>query len=167
MPLSLIAAIAKNNCIGKSNALPWYLPEDLKHFKKLTTGKIVLMGRKTWESIPEKFRPLPNRLNIVVTHQANIKFTPGVEVYHTIDDAMAAHLNDEIMVIGGGEIYRQTFERAATLYITEVHQNVDGDVFFPEIDKKIWRETERENHETFSFVTYERVITRSEERATS
>lgn len=155
--LSLIAAVAQNNCIGKKGALPWYLPEDLKHFKKITTGKVVLMGRKTWESLPPKFKPLPNRKNVVVSRQ-NIIVPKEVELYHTIDEALAAHLSEEIMAIGGGEIYNQTIDRAETLYITEVHNVVEGDVFFPIIDKAVWQETEREEHEGFSFVTYERVI---------
>jgi dihydrofolate reductase len=155
MPLALIAAVAQNNCIGKKGALPWYLPEDLKRFKKITTGKVVLMGRKTWESLPPKFKPLPNRKNVVVSRQ-NVSVPAGVELYHTIDEALAAHLSEEIMVIGGGEIYNQTMDRAETLYITEVHNVVEGDVFFPIIDKAVWEETEREEHEGFSFVTYQK-----------
>ena len=154
MSLSLIAAIAANNCIGKSGALPWYLPEDLAHLKKLTLGKTVLMGRKTWESLPEKFRPLPKRTNIVITRQTDYVVPAGVKIYTTISDAIAAHQAEEIMVIGGAEIYRQTIDAADTLYITEIHQIIDGDAFFPEIDKNIWRETEREEHEGFGFFTY-------------
>ena len=158
--LSLIAAVAENNCIGKSNTLPWYLPEDLKHFKKLTTDKAVLMGRKTWESIPEKFRPLPNRVNVVISRQ-KLTLPPGVELYHSVDEALAAHKNDEVFVIGGAEIYRQTIEQADTLYITEVKKIVEGDAFFPVIDNNVWRETEREEHAEFSFVIYHRKISNS------
>lgn len=154
--IALVAAVAENNCIGKSNTLPWYLPEDLKHFKKLTTGKIVLMGRKTWDSIPEKVRPLPNRKNIVVTTQTNFVVPEGVEVFHTIDNALAAHHNEDIMIMGGANIYAQTIDLADTLYITHINQTVDGDAFFPEIDKTIWKETEREDHDGFSFVVYKK-----------
>ena len=155
--LSLIAAMAKNNCIGKGNQLPWHIPEDLKHFKELTSGKIVLMGRKTWESIPEKFRPLPKRANIVITRQKDFPVPAGVEVYQEITTALTAHPNEEIMVIGGAEIYRQTINNADRLYITEVEQTIDGDAYFPTIDPALWRETERENHEGFSFVTYTKI----------
>ena len=154
--ISLIAAIAQNNCIGKANLLPWHLPEDLKHFKELTTGKTVLMGRKTWESIPEKFRPLPIRKNIVITTQSDFIVPEGVEIYHAINDAILAHTNEGIFIIGGATIYTQTIDLADTLYITHVHQVVDGDAFFPDIDQNIWKETERENHENFSFVTYKK-----------
>lgn len=154
MPVSLIAAISTNNCIGKNNALPWHIPEDLKHFKELTTGKTVLMGRKTWESIPAKFRPLPNRKNIVITTQADFITPEGVEVFHNIDDALKHHSHEQIFIIGGANIYTQTIDLADTLYITEVHQIIDGDVFFPDIDKKIWQEIKREDFEKFSFVTY-------------
>ena len=90
MSLSLIAALSENNCIGKQNALPWYLPEDLKHFKTITTDKIVLMGRKTWESLPEKFRPLPNRTNIIITRQTDFSVPESVHVFASIDEATTA-----------------------------------------------------------------------------
>jgi dihydrofolate reductase len=157
MNISLIAAIAENNCIGKSGTLPWYIPEDLKHFKKITTGHTVLMGRKTWESIPEKFRPLPNRKNIVVTRQSDYSLPDGVELFHTIDNALAAHGDETVIVIGGAEIYKQTIGQADTLHITHIHKTIDGDAFFPEIDPSAWKETERDDHDGFSFVTYKRV----------
>lgn len=152
--ISLIAAIAQNNCIGKNNTLPWHIPEDFKHFKTVTKGHPVLMGRKTWESLPEKSRPLPNRKNIVITRQTDYVVPEGVERFHTVEEAVAAHPNEEIMVIGGAEIYRQTIGIADTLYITHVNQTVDGDAFFPEINRTVWQEKEREDHEGFSFVTY-------------
>jgi dihydrofolate reductase len=157
MSLSLIAAIAQNNCIGKNGALPWHLPEDLNHFKELTVGKPVLMGRKTWESIPEKFRPLPNRTNIVVTRDQQYSVPAGVEKYSSVESALASHPNEETMVIGGAELYRQTIDRADRLFITHVNQTVDGDAFFPKIDPKVWREMERDGHEGFSFVTYRKI----------
>lgn len=152
--ISLIAGISQNNCIGKNGQLPWHLPEDLKHFREVTTGKIVLMGRKTWESLPAKFRPLPNRLNLIVTRQADYVVPNEVEIYTTIEAAETAHPTEEIMVIGGAEIYRQTIDRANKLYITHINQIIEGDAFFPEIDLAIWQETERTDHEGFSFVTY-------------
>ncbi len=154
MSLSLIAAVSENNCIGKQNALPWYLPEDLKHFKTITTGKVVLMGRKTWESLPEKFRPLPNRINIIITRQTDFPVPESVFVFTSIEEAVKNFPDKEIMVIGGAEIFRQTIDKADTLYITEVKQKIDGDVFFPEIDKNMWKEIEREDHPGFSFLKY-------------
>ncbi len=153
--ISLIAAISKNGVIGKENALPWYLPEDLKHFKILTTGKTVLMGRKTFESIIKQLgKPLPNRINVVITRDVKYTVPDGAEIYHSVDDALRLHYNEDVMVIGGGEIFRQTIDRATTLYITEVDQTIEGDVYFPRIDPAIWKETDRENHEGYSFVTY-------------
>lgn len=158
MPLSLVAAVSKNNCIGINNKLPWHLPEDFKHFKEVTAGKIVLMGRKTWESLPEKSRPLPGRKNIVITRQQNYAVPGGVEVYPDIQTAISAHPNEEIMVIGGAEIYRQTMGIARTLYITHVDKIVEGDAFFPDIDSKVWQEITREDFNGFSFVTYKKVL---------
>lgn len=155
--ISLIAAITKNNCIGKSGTLPWYIPEDIQHFKQLTMGKTVLMGRKTWESLPAKFRPLPNRKNVVITRQKDYPVPDSVEVFHTVDDAILAHADRDIMVIGGAEIYSQTIDRADTLFITHVDRVVDGDAFFPTIDPGIWKETEGEDHVGFSFVTYKKI----------
>lgn len=157
MPLLLIAAISKNNCIGNHGEIPWRLPEDMKHFKNLTMDKIVLMGRKTWESLPEKWRPLPGRKNIVITRQNEYAVPDGVEIYHTVEAAIAAHPNEDACVIGGAEIYRQTIDQADTLYITHVEKTVDGDAFFPEIDATVWKETEREKHEGYAFVTYKRM----------
>lgn len=156
MSLALIAAVSENGCIGNQGQLPWHLPEDLKHFKKLTEGKVVIMGRKTWESLPEKFRPLPNRLNTVITTQQNYQIPPSAEKYQNIDEAIAAHAGKEIMIIGGATMYKQCIDKASVLYITEVRQHVDGDAFFPNIDKTVWKETAREDHSTFSFVTYEK-----------
>ncbi len=154
--LSLVAGIASNNCIGVGGHLPWHIPEDLKHFREVTTGKTVLMGRKTWESLPEKFRPLPNRLNIVITRQTDYVVPEKVEVFATIEAAIAAHPNEEIMVIGGAEIYRQTIDLADTLYMTLVDQAIDGDAYFPTIDPNVWHETTRIDHAGFSFVTYQK-----------
>lgn len=156
--IALIAAISENNCIGKSGTLPWHIPEDLKRFKTITTGHTVLMGRKTWESIPEKFRPLPNRKNIVVTRNTDYAVPVGVVLYHSVEEVLK-HEKGDIMVIGGAEIYTQSITLADTLYITHIRTFIeDGTAFFPTIDAKIWKETEREDHEHFSFVTYTKNI---------
>lgn len=152
--IALIAAVSENNCIGKNNSLPWHIPEDMKRFKKITTGHTVVMGRKTWESIPEKFRPLPNRKNIVVTRNTDYPVPEGVTLYHSVGDVFT-HETGDILVIGGAEIYSQSIQCADTLYITHVREFIeDGTAFFPKIDKNMWKETEREDHEHFSFVTY-------------
>lgn len=156
MPLSLIAAISKNNCIGKNGTLPWHIPEDFQHFKTVTMGKVVLMGRKTWESLPEKFRPLPGRKNVVITRQTAYTIPKGVELYPTIEQALLVHPTEEVVSIGGAEIYRQTIDHADRLYITHVHQHVDGDAFFPEIDDRVWEEAARETHDGFDVVEYVR-----------
>ncbi len=155
--ISLIAAVAKNGCIGKDGTLPWYLPEDLKRFRELTTGHVVIMGRKTWESIPGHRRPLSQRTNIVITRQNDYALATGVERYDSIDAALAAHGNEHVFIIGGAEIFQQTINRADRLYLTELDRSIDGcTAFFPTIDKTRWRETERENCDKFSFVTYAR-----------
>ena len=112
------------------------------------------MGRNTWESIPEKFRPLPNRKNIVITRDMNYEVPEGVEIYSSIDEALEKYKNENVFIIGGASIYKQTIEKADQLFITEVHQVFEGDAFFPEIDKNVWQEVEREDHEGFSFVRY-------------
>jgi len=152
--LSIIVAISQNNCIGKNNALPWDIPEDLKHFKDITNGHAVLMGQNTWESIPEKFRPLPNRKNIVVTREKDYKVPENVEVYNSLDEALEKYKTQDLFVVGGASIYAQTITKANKLFITEVHQFVDGDTFFPEIDKNVWQEAKREDCNGFSFVQY-------------
>lgn len=155
--IAMICAVADNGCIGKNNALLWNIPEDMKHFRDLTAGKTVLMGRNTWFSLPEKFRPLPHRKNVVLTLDPTDTFPEGVEHYASADDAIAAHANEpEVIVMGGASIYKLFMPRADKLYITHVHQSPDGDVFFPTIDPAIWHETSREDHDGFSFVTYEK-----------
>lgn len=153
--IALIAAVAENLCIGKDNKLPWNIPEDLAHFKEMTQGKVVMMGQKTFESILSYIKkPLPGRTNVVLTWDENFVAPEGVHVFRSIDAALAAFPGQDIYFGGGASIYKQTIGMADTLYITLVHQVVDGDAFFPEIDKSIWKETEREDHEEFSFVTY-------------
>lgn len=156
--LTLIAAVATNGVIGKNNELPWHLPEDLKHFKSLTTGHTVLMGRKTFESIVARLgKPLPDRKNIVITRQTDYQVPEGVFVYQDIETALKNHAGEKIFVIGGAEMYRQTIDLADTLEITHVNQAVDGDTTFPFIDPKIWHSIAEEKHDGFSFTTYERL----------
>jgi dihydrofolate reductase len=147
MTLSIIAAVSENHVIGKDNRLPWHLPADLKYFREKTTGHCVIMGRKNYESIPEKFRPLSNRLNIVVTRQKNYS-APGCTVANSIKDAInsAKQQEDtETFIIGGAEIYRQTIGLVDKLYITKIHALFEGDTLFPDIDWKTWKEAKKEN----------------------
>ena len=160
MRLSLIAALAENRVIGNRNALPWRLPADLKHFREMTTGSPVIMGRRSYESLG---RPLPQRTNIVVTRRPAFS-APGCRVVNSLDSAVAAcDAAAEAFVIGGAEIYAQTLERVNRLCLTLVHAAVAGDTFFPTINWTAWRETTRVRHEPderhpypFSFVTFER-----------
>ena len=156
MSISLIAAVAENNVIGVKGGLPWNIPEDMKRFKDLTMGKTVLMGQNTWESLPERYRPLPGRKNVVVSLLPDYPVPEGVEMFNSLDDAFAAHPDEEVMVMGGAMIYKQTLPMADKLYITHVHRSVDGDVTFPAIDLTIWKEMSREDRDGFSFVTYAR-----------
>jgi len=156
--ITIIAAVAQNNCIGAKGQLAWHIPEDLQHFKTLTLGKTVLMGERTWHSLPEKARPLPNRRNVVVTNNQDFTAPPGVLVYFSLDQALdELSKTDDVVVMGGAMVYAQTINRADKLEITHVHRDVEGDVFFPEIDPAAWKETAREDHDGFSFVTYERI----------
>lgn len=150
--LSIIVAVADNNAIGCHNKLIWHISEDLQRFKRLTTSHTVIMGRKTFESIG---RALPNRHNIVITHDANLKIE-GVTVVNSIESAIEAVSADETetFIIGGGEIYHQTLPMAQKLYLTRVHECPDADAFFPEIDAKEWREISREDAEKYSFIDY-------------
>ncbi len=155
MPFSLIAAVAKNNCIGIKNKIPWNIPEDFQYFKKTTTGKTCLMGEATFKSILGYLgKPLPNRKNVVVTIDHNFKAPEDVRVFYSLDEAFEKLKDEDVFVCGGASIYRQTINRVDTLYITLVNLELDGDVFFPEIDPKIWKETSREDHEGFSFLTF-------------
>ncbi len=153
--------MSSNRVIGAYNSLPWHLSEDLKHFKFLTTGHTIIMGRKTYESIG---RPLPNRRNIVISR--NIKNSyDGTEVVHSIEDAFSISKNDsEIFIIGGANIYEQALSFVDYLYITEIKKSYSGDTFFPEINKAIWIESSREDHTAsnglkFSFINYKKNIT--------
>lgn len=142
--ITFIVAVADNGVIGRDNTLPWHLPEDLKRFKRLTLGKPVLMGRRTYESIG---KPLPGRHNIVVTRDPNYR-REGVTVVHDIDAALAAAGDaPEVMVIGGAELFRTLLPRAGRLHLTRVHGEVAGDVHWPALDTREWRVVERERYE--------------------
>ncbi|MCA1801259.1 MAG: dihydrofolate reductase [Rhodothermaceae bacterium] len=154
MKLVIIAAHDKNLVIGKDGALPWHIPEDLKHFKRTTTGHTVLMGRIVFEELGEK--PLPNRKNVVLTSRSYSQ----VAHFGSIEKALD-YLRDEpvVFIIGGGEIYRQMIPMAHKMIITEVHEEYAGDTFFPDYRPdigKIWLETSREDHKNYSFIEYER-----------
>ena len=147
--LAIVVAMANNRAIGKDNQLLWHLPEDLQYFKRITMGKPMIMGRKTFESIG---RPLPGRLNIVVTRQNDWQHE-GVVVTHSIDDAQAVANSyafengiDEIMLIGGAQLYESALNHVDTLYLTRVDADIEGDAFFPMIDETIWKEVSREEH---------------------
>lgn len=161
--LTIIVAAGEDNAIGKDNDLIWHLSKDLKRFKALTNGHHIIMGRKTFESFP---RPLPNRTHVVITRQNNYKAPEGVIVVNSLADAIDAAREDENpFIIGGGEIYKQALSIANKLEITRVHASFDdADTFFPEIDMKHWKETDRivndadEKHKyPFSFITYQRI----------
>lgn len=158
--VTLIAAIAKNNCIGINGTLPWDLPEDRQRFKMLTTGHVVIMGRKTWESLPERFRPLPKRLNIILTKNTAYPLPTGCEQANSLAEAINAHSDQEIFIIGGEAAYREGLAIADRLEITHVDQVVDGDAFFPNIDPHIWKKVTEEKHQEYTFSTYERASDR-------
>lgn len=154
--VTLVAAVAANRTIGKDGQLVWRNKEDMARFKELTTGKVVIMGRKTWESIPSKFRPLPDRVNVVVTRNPDYTLPDNVMSATSIEDALYRYRANDIMVIGGAEIYAASIGKADCLELTEVAAELDGDTFFPEVDTSIWKETARVGKEGFAFVTYRR-----------
>lgn len=150
-------AVADNLVIGKGNDLPWNLPEDLKHFKELTSGKTVLMGRKTYESIVARLgKPLPNRKNVVVTRQENYKVPEGVLIFADLSSAIESLSSDDVYIIGGAEIFKQALPFCTLAYITHVFGDYDGDAFFPKVDWSEWQKVSEEKHEKFSFVTYKK-----------
>ena len=147
MILSIIVAVAENNVIGKNNTLIWSLPADMKFFKEKTKGHVIITGRKNYESIPEKFRPLPDRTNIVVTRQTDYK-APGAIVVSSVEAAMQYvkqhYANEEIFIIGGAEIYKQTLAACHKIYLTRIHHSFEGDAFFPALTSN-WKLTHEEN----------------------
>ena len=158
--MSLIVAMARNRVIGRNNTLPWHLPADLKHFKALTMGHHIVMGRKTYESIG---KPLPGRTTVVVTRNAELKIE-GCAIANSLEQAIAACAgDDEIFIIGGAELYAQALPLVDTLYVTEIQRDVEGDAHFPEFNRGEWREESREMCSQqqpqpleYHFVTYRR-----------
>jgi len=160
--LKAIAAASLDRVIGKDGDLPWRLPDDLKWFKKITSGHTIFMGRKTWESLPA--RPLPDRHNIILTRRVDFRANGGT-VVRGLDEAFDHALgSDEVMVIGGEEIYRLALPRADRIYLTEVLGSFEGDARFPDLGPADWREVSREDHEAvgehpaYSFLVLERVL---------
>jgi dihydrofolate reductase len=159
--ISIIVAVSEDLGIGKNNELLWHITEDLKRFKKLTMGKTVIMGKKTWESLPR--RPLPGRTNIVITDQPGERFEGAFSVYSIEEAIRKCSRDDEAFIIGGGSIYRQFMPYADRLYITHVAKIAPADVFFPEIDPRIWKIAEKEefavndgNPVPYTYIIYER-----------
>jgi len=166
MRISMIVAVGENGAIGKDNKMLWHIPEDFKYFKATTMGKPMIMGRKTFDSIG---RPLPGRLTIVVTRDENWS-ADGVVVVHDLDDALKTAQQDavekgvdEVMIVGGSQIYAQAMDQTDRIYYTEVHQAYDHDASFPSLDKNVWQEVSREDHQgstpdmpDYSFVVFDR-----------
>ncbi|HEY0976431.1 MAG TPA: dihydrofolate reductase [Flavobacteriales bacterium] len=149
MIISAIAAVSQNGVIGRKGGLPWSLPDDMKFFQRTTLNHHVITGRKNWESIPEKYRPLRDRVNIVVTREADYK-APGALVRHSLDEALdIARAADakEVFIIGGGQLYAEAFERKLVerVYVTEIHAKIEGDTFFPKLGKE-WKEVWSQEH---------------------
>lgn len=161
--LTIIVAVADNGVIGSGNQLPWRLPDDLKRFKALSLGKPIVMGRKTYDSIG---RPLPGRLNIIVSRRGDLHID-GCTIVASVSEAIAAAGNvDEIVIVGGADIYRQLLPRVQTIHLTRVHANVPGDVYFPELPAREWHERSSEYHpaderhvHAFTFSELQRVNT--------
>lgn len=161
----MIAAVSENRVIGKDNDLVWHLPDDMKYFMNTTKHHVVIMGRKNYESIPAKYRPLSDRTNIVVTRQEKFD-APGCIMAKSIEEALEIALDkheSEVFIIGGGQIYEQSLPLSDKIYLTEINHSFDGDTFFPEFDKNDWIEKSRINHPVderhkyeFDFVIYKR-----------
>jgi dihydrofolate reductase len=159
--ISIIVAISEDLGIGKDNDLLWHISEDLKRFKRLTFGNTVIMGKKTWESLPR--RPLPGRKNIVLTDDPQECIDCSVTAYSIVDALSKCEKGEEIFVIGGGSVYRQFIPIADRLFITHVHRKAPADVYFPEIDPDLWQVTEKEefnitesNSIPYTYIVYER-----------
>jgi len=165
MKISMIAAMSKNRVIGKDNDLPWNLPDDFKYFKETTKNHHIIMGRKNWESLPHRFKPLPNRVNLVITRSKDYQ-AEGAIVLSSMNEALEVALQnkeEEVFIIGGGEIYRIGLNFSDKIYLTEIDAEIDGHVTFPEFSSKEWIETSRKHHPkdekhkySFDFVTYQK-----------
>jgi dihydrofolate reductase len=161
--ISIIAAIADNFAIGKSNKLLWHLPADLKHFKELTSGHCIIMGKRTYNSLP--IRPLPNRKNIVLTTMLSEAVREGYFEVESIEEALdLCEKEKQVFIIGGATVYKQSIDKADSMYLTWVHGQFEADAFFPKINFNKWKEVSREEHEAdeknpypYTFVYYERM----------
>jgi dihydrofolate reductase len=156
MNIVIIAALSIDGVIGANGRIPWHIGDDLKRFKRLTTGYTVIMGRKTYESIG---RPLPGRTNVVLTRNTQFQAPDGVHVFATLDAALDSCRQageTTAFVIGGAEIYREALPLADRLVLTRVHQHVEGDTYFPAYDPTRWREVSREDHDAYAYVEYEK-----------
>lgn len=166
MIISAIAALSQNRVIGKNNDLPWKLPDDMRFFMETTKGHHVVMGRKNYDSLRGKFKPLPDRTNIVITRQKGL-VAPGCIVFNNIEEGIElARKNgeQECFIIGGADIYKLAMPFTNRLYLTEINAVIDGDTFFPEIKKEEWKETDRKHHAadekhlfSFDIVTYNKI----------
>ena len=160
--ISIIAAVADNFAIGKANNLPWHLPADLKHFRQLTTGHAVVMGKRTFESLPKG--PLPNRKNIVLTSVMSEGVNEGYFEADSLEDAVyLCEREEKVFIIGGATVYKQCIDKVNTMYITWIHSTFSADTFFPQINLEDWVEVNREDHDadelnqySYSFVVYKR-----------
>ena len=165
MIISAIAAVARNGVIGKDNDLVWRLPDDMKYFQETTRGHHVIMGRKNYDSLPEKWKPLPDRVNLVVSRQLGLRI-PGAQVLPSIQEALDVARDsgeEEAFIIGGGQIYKESLPTLDRIYYTDIHGEFDGDTYFPSLDEREWKEVSRISHGqdekhaySFDFVIYER-----------
>jgi dihydrofolate reductase len=166
MTVSAIAALSKNKVIGKNNDLPWRLPDDMKFFMETTKGHHVIMGRKNYDSLQDKFKPLPNRTNIVITRQKDFK-APGCIVLNAVEPGLEIarkNSEEECFIIGGAEIYKLAMPYTTRLYMTEIDADIEGDTYFPDFKKEEWKEISRKHHPAderhkyaFDFVIYDRI----------
>ena len=156
MEIIIIAAVSENGIIGKDNALPWSLKEDMAHFRELTAGCPCVMGRRTWESLPK--RPLPGRLNVVVSRSLPAEDAPGAAVLPSLEEAIRHCAGyEKIFICGGESVYREALAFANTIELTIIHKQYEGDAFFPEIDPALWAETGRQDFDSYSFVSYRKL----------
>tara|TARA_B100000900_G_scaffold175810_2_gene149152 strand:- start:1100 stop:1606 length:507 start_codon:yes stop_codon:yes gene_type:complete len=165
--ISLIVAVSQNGVIGKDNQLAWHLPDDMKYFSNMTKGHSIIMGRKNWESIPTKYRPLPERKNIVITRNKNFKSKEAF-VVNSIEQAIDISRTDEdeeVFIIGGGEIYKLGLEYVDKIYITEIYAEIEGNTFFPKWEKDDWIEISRISHPkdekhkySFDYIIYKKNV---------
>lgn len=153
----IIAAVSENGVIGKDGDIPWHYPEDLEHFRDKTTSHSVIMGRKTYFSLPEDYRPLPDRKNIVLS-RSNPEVPDEVELAESLEEAWrkAGEHSRKAFIIGGANVYEQALEEADRMILTEIHEEYDGDTYFPDWNEENWKEVKRDDREELSFVEYQR-----------